>query len=106
MAIHTLSTKERYGIVQKVGHILNSSLDLDVVLGRLAVELREIFPLDHTALTLENTDGKTCTWTNITSGSKTLSYPHNDISIDGATLGWFKKNIQSDPKFDHRWHRF
>ena len=95
MTINTLSTNERYGIVQKVGHILNSSLDLDVVLGRLAVELREIFPLDHTALTLENLDGKTCTWTNITSGSKTLSYPHNDIPIEGATLGWFKKNYQN-----------
>ena len=95
MTIHTLSTNERYGIVQKVGHILNSSLDLDVVLGRLAVELRAIFPLDHTALTLENLDGKTCTWTNITSGSKTLSYPHNDIPIEGATLGWFKKNYQN-----------
>ena len=95
MVIHTLSTNERYGVVQKVGHILNSSLDLDVVLGRVAVELREIFPLDHTSLTLENPDGKTCTWTNITSGSKKLSYPHSDIPIEGATLGWFKKKSEN-----------
>jgi len=93
--IQTLTASERYGVVQKVGHILNSSLDLDVVLGRLAIELKEIFQLDQSALVLENPDEKTCTWTNITSGSETLSYPHSDIPIEGATLGWFKKHQEN-----------
>ena len=49
-----------------IDRALNSSLNLDTVLARVASELKALLPLDHVALLLINPDEKTYTWTNIT----------------------------------------
>ena len=92
MPARNITTEERYRTTLRIGHVLNSSLDIDVVLGRVAVELKSVFPLEHVALLLVNPDGETYTWTNITSGGDVVALPGKDIPLKGGTLGWFMEH--------------
>ena len=90
MPIRNLTTEERYQGILRIDRVLSSSLDLDVVLDRVATELKAIVTLDHVALLLINPDEKTYTWTNITTGGeKGVELPGKDIPLKGGTLGWF-----------------
>ena len=83
MPIRNLTTEERYQGILRIDRVLNSSLDLDVVLGRVATELKAILPLDHVALLLINSDEKSYTWANITSGGEEgVDLPDKDIPLD------------------------
>ena len=98
MPIRDLSTEERYQGILRIDRVLSSSLDLDVVLGRVATELKAIFPLDHVALLLINSDEKTYTWANITSGGEVgLDLPGKNIPLKGGTLGWFIEHRSETP---------
>ena len=88
MVVHTLSTEERLRVIQRVGHVLNSSLDLEVVLSRVAHEAKAIFPLEHFVLYLVNPDKKTYTIQARASGDKILEVPDETIPLEGGTLGW------------------
>ena len=88
MVVHTLSTEERLRVIQRVGHVLNSSLDMEVVLSRVAHEAKAIFPLDHFVLYLVNPDKKTYTMRALASSDEILETPHEDIPLEGGTLGW------------------
>ena len=92
MPARDITTEERYRTTLRIGHVLNSSLDIDVVLGRVAAELKSVFPLEHVALLLVNPDGETYTWTNITSGGEVVALPGKDIPLRGGTLGWFMEH--------------
>ncbi|MDA1001445.1 MAG: sigma 54-interacting transcriptional regulator [bacterium] len=92
MPTRNLSTEERYRVILRIGHVLNSSLDMDVVLGRVATELESLFPLDHVALLIVNPDGKTYTWTNITRGGETVDLPGRDVPVKGGALGWLMEH--------------
>ena len=81
MPIAHLTTEERYRVISRVGHVLNSSLDLNVVLPRLAQELKAIFPLDHVALCVINPDGKTYSWTNITTDEGGVALPGENVPL-------------------------
>ncbi|MDP7505475.1 MAG: hypothetical protein QF774_15805, partial [Nitrospinota bacterium] len=84
MPIRNLTTEERYQVILRIDNVLSSSLNLDVVLGRVATELKAVLPLDHVALLLINPDEKTYTWTNITSGGEEgLELPGKDIPLEG-----------------------
>jgi len=82
------TTEERYQVILRVGHVLNCCLDLNAVLPRLATELKAIFPLDRVSLLLLNPDGRSYTWTNITTGEEVVALPGKDIPLEGGTLGW------------------
>ncbi len=98
MPIRNLTTEERYQVILRIDNVLSSSLNLDVVLGRVATELKAVLPLDHVALLLINPDEKTYTWTNITSGGEEgLELPGKDIPLEGGTLGWFIEHRRSTP---------
>lgn len=88
MVVHTLSTEERLRVIQRVGHVLNSSLDMEIVLSRVAHEARAIFPLDHFVLYLMNPDEETYTIRALVSGEEILEAPEEDIPLEGGTLGW------------------
>ena len=88
MVVHTLSTEERLRVIQRVGHVLNSSLDMEAVLSRVAHEAKAIFPLDHFVLYLVNPDKKTYTIRALASSDEILDAPHEDIPLEGGTLGW------------------
>ncbi len=88
MVVHTVSTEERLRVIQRVGHVLNSSLDMEVVLGRVARETRAIFPLDHFVLYLVNPDKKTYTIRVLASSDEILNAPREDIPLKGGALGW------------------
>ena len=88
MAVHTLSTEERLRVIQRVGHVLNSSLDLEVVLSRVAHEAKAIFPLEHFVLYLVNPDKKTYTIRALASSDEILEVPQENIPLEGGTLGW------------------
>ncbi|MEK6710225.1 MAG: GAF domain-containing protein, partial [Nitrospinota bacterium] len=92
-----LTADERYRVLSRVGHVLNSSLDLEVVLPRLAQELKAILPLDHVALCIINPDGKTYTWTNITTEEGGVSLPGEDIPLEGGALGWLIEHRDDEP---------
>ena len=92
MIVHTLSTEERLRVIQRVGQALNSSLDIEVVLSRVAHEARTIFPLHHFVLYLVNPDEKTYTVRALASGDGVLEPPAEDIPIEGGTLGWLIEN--------------
>ncbi|OGL62286.1 MAG: hypothetical protein A3J27_10660 [Candidatus Tectomicrobia bacterium RIFCSPLOWO2_12_FULL_69_37] len=98
MPITHLTTEERYRVISRVGHVLNSSLDLNVVLPRLAQELKAIFPLDHVALCIINPDGKTYSWTNITTDEGGVSLPEENVPLEGGTLGWLIEH-RSDARY-------
>ncbi len=98
MPIRNLTTEERYQGILRIDNVLSSSLNLDVVLGRVATELKAMLPLDHVALLLINPDEKTYTWTNITAGDeKGLELPGKDIPLEGGTLGWFIEHRRGTP---------
>ena len=98
MPIRNLTTEERYQGILRIDRVLNSSLDLDVVLGRVATELKAILPLDHVALLLINSDEKSYTWANITSGGEEgVDLPDKDIPLEGGTLGWFIEHRSEVP---------
>ncbi len=98
MPIRNLTTEERYQGILRIDHVLSSSLDLDVVLGRVATELKTILPLDHVSLLLINSDEKTYTWTNITAGGEEgVELPGKDIPLEGGTLGWFIEHRSGKP---------
>ena len=88
MVVHTLSTEERLRVIQRVGHVLNSSLDLEVVLSRVAHEAKAIFPLEHFVLYLVNPDRKTYTIRALVSSDEILEVPQENIPLEGGTLGW------------------
>ncbi len=88
MVVHTLSTEERLRVIQRVGHVLNSSLDMEIVLSRVAHEARAVFPLDHFVLYLVNPDKKTYTIRVLASSEEILEAPREDIPLEGGTLGW------------------
>ena len=92
MIVHTLSTEERLRVIQRVGQALNSSLDMEVVLSRVAHEARSIFPLDHFVLYLVNPDEKTYTVRALASSDEILEPPAEDIPLEGGTLGWLIEN--------------
>ena len=92
MIVHTLSTEERLRVIQRVGQALNSSLDMEVVLSRVAHEARAIFPLHHFVLYLVNPDEKTYTVQALASGDGVLAPPTEDIPIEGGALGWLIEN--------------
>ena len=92
MAVHTLSTEERLRVIQRVGHVLNSSLDLEVVLSRVAHEAKAIFPLEHFVLYLVNPDKKTYTIRALVSSDEIIEAPREDIPLEGGTLGWLIKH--------------
>ena len=97
MPIAHLTTEERYRVISRVGHVLNSSLDLNVVLPRLAQELKAIFPLDHVALCVINPDGKTYSWTNITTDEGGVALPEENVPLEGGTLGWLIEHRSDKP---------
>ena len=88
MVVHTLSTEERLRVIQRVGHVLNSSLDLEVVLSRVAHEAKAIFPLEHFVLYLVNPDRKTYTIRALVSSDEIIEAPRENIPLEGGTLGW------------------
>ena len=88
MVVHTLSTEERLRVIQRVGHVLNSSLDMEVVLSRVAHEAKAIFPLDHFVLYLVDTNRKTYTIRALISDDEILEAPQEHIPLEGGTLGW------------------
>ncbi len=88
MVVHTLSIEERLRVIQRVGHVLNSSLDMEVVLSRVAREAKAIFPLDHFVLYLLNPDEKTYTIRALASSDEILEPPREDIPLEGGALGW------------------
>ena len=88
MIVHTLSTEERLRVIQRVGHVLNSSLDLEVVLSRVAHEAKAIFPLEHFVLYLVNPDRKTYTIRALVSSDEIIEAPRENIPLEGGTLGW------------------
>ncbi|MEE9256084.1 MAG: GAF domain-containing protein, partial [bacterium] len=98
MPVRHLTTEERYQGILRIDQALSSSLDLDVVLGRVATELKEFLPLDHVSLLLINADKKTYTWSNMTAGGKEgVDLPGKDIPIEGGTLGWFIEHRSDTP---------
>ena len=103
MPIRNLTTEERYQGILRIDRVLSSSLDLDVVLDRVATELKAIVTLDHVALLLINPDEKTYTWTNITTGGeKGVELPGKDIPLKGGTLGWFIEHRSETPYVIYR----
>lgn len=88
MVVHTLSTEERLRVIQRVGHVLNSSLDLEVVLSRVAHEAKAIFPLEHFVLYLVNPARKTYTIRALVSSDEIIEAPRENIPLEGGTLGW------------------
>ncbi len=88
MVVYTLSTEERLRVIQRVGHALNSSLDLEAVLRRVAEEAKAIFPLDHFVVYLINPDEETYTIRALAGGDAMLNLPRVDMPLKGATLGW------------------
>ena len=88
MVVHTLSTEERLRVIQRVGHVLNSSLNMEVVLSRVAHEAKAIFPLEHFVLYLVNPDKKTYTIRALVSSDEIIEAPREDIPLEGGTLGW------------------
>jgi len=103
LPVRNLTTEERYQGILRIDRVLSSSLDLDVVLGRVATELKAIVTLDHLALLLINPDEKTYTWTNLTAGvEKSLELPGKDIPLEGGTLGWFIKHRSDTPYVIYR----
>ena len=88
MVVHILSTEERLCVIQRVGHVLNSSLDLEVVLSRVAHEAKAIFPLEHFVLYLVNPDRKTYTIRALVSSDEIIEAPRENIPLEGGTLGW------------------
>ncbi len=102
--IRNLTTEERYQGILRIDRVLNSSLDLDSVLARVATELKALLPLDRVSLLLMNPDEKTYTWTNITSGEEEegVSLPGKDIPLEGGTLGWFIEHRADTPYIIYR----
>ncbi len=95
MVVHTLSTEERLRVIQRVGHVLNSSLDLEVVLSRVAHEAKAIFPLEHFVLYLVNPDRKTYTIRALVSSDEIIEAPRENIPLEGGTLGWLIKHREA-----------
>ena len=91
MVVHTLSTEERLRVIQRVGHVLNSSLDMEAVLSRVAHEAKAIFPLDHFVLYLVNPQSRQEDLHHPGARIERRDYsdaPHEDIPLEGGTLGW------------------
>ncbi len=97
MPIRNLTTEERYQCILRIDRALNSSLDLDTVLARVATELKAVLPLDHVALLLLNPDKKTYTWSNISTVEGGIDLPGKDIPLAGGTLGWFIQHRSDAP---------
>ncbi len=102
MPIRHLTTEERYQTILRIDRALNSSLNLDTVLARVATELKAVLPLDHAALLLLNPDKKTYTWSNITSIEGGVDLPGKDIPLEGGTLGWFIEHRSDTPYVIYR----
>lgn len=92
MPTRNFSTEERYRVILRIGHVLNSSLDMDVVLTRVAAELKALLPLDHAALLLMNPDGETYSWTNITGEGEPVGLTGKDVPVEGGALGWLMEH--------------
>ncbi|MEE9275414.1 MAG: sigma 54-interacting transcriptional regulator [bacterium] len=102
MPTRDLTAEERYRVISRIGRVLNSSLDIDVVLARVRTELKSVLPIDHVALLLINPDGKTYTWTNIAGGGKAVDLTGKDIPIEGGTLGWLIEHRGDTPYVIYR----